>query len=206
MAARTATIPRKKPAQTRSKATVEAILEAAARVLVEEGFDRTTTNRVAEVAGVSIGSLYQYFPNKEALLSTLAERHMSAMLGQLADMANELLDAPLEDAVRAYVRAMLAVHAVDPALHRVLTENVPRVAGLDRWREMQSQAEAIVRQYLERHRERLRPSDLDLAAFVLVTSVESVTHAAVLDRPEALREPAFANEVCELVLRYLVRS
>ena len=65
------TVPRKLPRQDRSRATVDAILEAAARVLVKEGFERTTTNRVAEAAGVSVGSLYQYFPNKEAILFRL---------------------------------------------------------------------------------------------------------------------------------------
>lgn len=204
MPPRTATIPRKKPAQERSKATVEAILEAAARVLVEEGFERTTTNRVAEVAGVSVGSLYQYFPNKEALVATLADRHMQAMLEQLGAMAVELADASLEDAVRAYVRAMLEVHAVDPALHRVLTEQLPALTGFDRLRELGAKAEAIVRSYLELHRHRLRPVDLDAATFLLVTSIEAITHAAVLDRPEALRDQKFADEVCALVLRYLI--
>ena len=204
MTARSTPLARKKPLQARSRATVEAILEAAARVLVEEGFERTTTNRVADVAGVSIGSLYQYFPNKESLLTELAERHMEAMLGQLAQMAEALAGATLEDAVRVYVRAMLAAHAVDPELHRVLTEQVPAIAGLDRVREIQAEAEVIVQAYLEGHRERLRPPDLGLATFVIVTAVEAVTHAAVLDRPSALREAEFADEVSALVLRYLL--
>lgn len=204
MTVRAPTRPRKRPAQARSRATVEAILAAAARVLVDEGFERATTNRVAEVAGVSIGSLYQYFPNKDALLATLAEHHMQAMLSQLMRMAESLADAPLEDAVRAYVRAMLAAHAVDPELHRVLTEQVPRIAGLDRVREVQAEAETVVQAYLEGHRDRLRPKDLRVATFVIVTSVEAVTHAAVLDRPEALDDEEFADEVTELVLRYLL--
>ena len=68
------TAPRKRPTQERSREMVETILEATARVLVKDGFERTTTNRVAEAAGVSVGSLYQYFPSKEALVATLVER------------------------------------------------------------------------------------------------------------------------------------
>ena len=69
------TNPRKSASQERSRSTVDALLEATARVLVKEGYDRASTNRIAEVAGVSIGSLYQYFPNKEALVAAVIDRH-----------------------------------------------------------------------------------------------------------------------------------
>jgi len=65
------------PQQDRSKVTVDAILTATARILTQEGYDRATTNRIAELAGVSIGSLYQYFPSKEALVTSLAEQHVN---------------------------------------------------------------------------------------------------------------------------------
>src|ERR1700704_3271428 len=73
------TTPRKRPRQHRSKATVDAILEATARVLIKHGFDGLTTNAAAAAAGVSIGSLYQYFPNKEALVAALLEQHIGQM-------------------------------------------------------------------------------------------------------------------------------
>ena len=109
-------LPRKRPRQRRSKATVEAILEATARVLVEEGIDRASTNRIAEIAGVSIGSLYQYFPSKDALVMALLERHCERMLGLLLRASVDLADAPLEDAVRTYVRAVIDAHALEPKL------------------------------------------------------------------------------------------
>ena len=71
-----ATSPRKSATQERSRATVDALLSATARVLVKEGYDRASTNKVAEAAGVSIGSLYQYFPSKEALVSAVIQRHI----------------------------------------------------------------------------------------------------------------------------------
>src|SRR5215469_493144 len=70
MARKVQTNPRKLASQERSRATVDALLEATARILLKEGYDKASTNRIAEVAGVSIGSLYQYFPSKEALVST----------------------------------------------------------------------------------------------------------------------------------------
>ena len=79
MQRQTRTTPRKRPRQARSKATVDTILDATTRVLVKQGFDGLSTNAVAAAAGVSIGSLYQYFPNKEALVLALIERHMEEM-------------------------------------------------------------------------------------------------------------------------------
>ena len=75
--------PRKKPIQGRSKATVEAILEGTIRVLLDEGFETLTTTRVAEVAGVGVGTLYQYFPAKESLLFALLEREMATLEAEL---------------------------------------------------------------------------------------------------------------------------
>lgn len=194
--------PRKAPRQERAKATMQAILEATAHVLVEEGWDHASTNRIAVRAGVSIGSLYQYFPSKEALLVALVEQHAEETMGILARLIDELRDAPLQDAVRALVGAMLDVHDVDPELHRVLTEQVPRVDGFDRLMAIDARAATLARAALEARRAELRPDvDLDVATFILTTSIEAVTHAAVL-RGEVDRD-ALARELAELVVRYL---
>ena len=91
MPRRVRTTPRKRPRQARSRATVDAILEATAQVLVAEGYDKTSTNRVAERAGVSVGSVYQYFPNKEALVGELVDRYsreiMDMVFGRLTALA-----------------------------------------------------------------------------------------------------------------------
>ena len=84
--------PRKAPVQARSRATYEAILEAAARILEAEGLAGVTTNRVAERAGVSIGSLYQYFPAREAILAELVKRmrlEMSARLIAVSELGGQ---------------------------------------------------------------------------------------------------------------------
>lgn len=99
--------PRKRPVQARSKQTVEWILEAAARVFRAEGFD-ATTNRIAELAGVSVGTLYEYFPNKEALLAELAQRHVAvADAGISAALAAQVATPEF---LRALQAAVLASH------------------------------------------------------------------------------------------------
>jgi AcrR family transcriptional regulator len=196
-------LPRKQPKQRRSRETVEAILDATARVLVAEGYDKASTNRIARVAGVSIGSLYQYFPSKESLMLALVERHCMQMLELLAACSETLRNEPVDVAIHTYVRAMLAAHAKEPELHQVLTTQALQV-GCGYLKQMEEQACRIVRGYLEEHRDRIVPTDLDVAAFVLVTAVEAVTHRAVMERPEALRSRSLEDEICALVLRYLV--
>src|SRR5262245_13011013 len=117
--------------QERSRLTVDALLEGTARVLLKEGYDRASTNRIAQAAGVSIGSLYQYFPTKEALVAALTERHTQELADVVLDAMREVSELPLEAGVRALIRSAIDAHRVDPKLHRVLTEQVPRFGRLE---------------------------------------------------------------------------
>src|SRR5688572_17990879 len=90
---------RKRPTQARASVTVDAILVASARTFRDRGFERASVNAIAELAGVSIGSLYQYFPSKEALLIALAERHTEQALATLDAAFAEVEEQPLASAV-----------------------------------------------------------------------------------------------------------
>src|SRR5258708_24465090 len=124
--------PRKKPSQSRSRDTVAAILDAAAQVFAESGYAAATTNHIARRAGVSIGSLYEYFANKDALLVALTERHVDEAERELTVELRTLAAAPLPLArmIERLVRAMVDLHARDPLLHRVLFEQAPLPARL----------------------------------------------------------------------------
>ncbi|WP_422098953.1 TetR/AcrR family transcriptional regulator [Variovorax sp.] len=198
--------PRKKASQERSRATVDALIEATARVLVREGFERASTNRIAAEAGASIGSLYQYFPTKEALVAAVIERHKNDMMEVLRRALVRVADMPLEQGVRELVALMIDAHRVDPELHRVLVEQIPRIGRLAEVEGFDREVRALVRAYLEAHRAELRTLDLDLAAFVCVSSVETLAHEAVLHNPALLanrKVKAFTDEVTLLVIRYL---
>jgi AcrR family transcriptional regulator len=204
MAAELDTNPRKEPRQARSRATVDAILTATAQVLVEEGYDKATTNAIARRAGVSIGSLYQYFPNKEALVTALCERHMHETMHLLMGEMEALQTAPLPEAIRRLIKVLLRIHAVEPELHRVLIEQVPRLSGFEAIAQIDRVLIDVIRTNLSKREEKLRPRHLELAVFILVHGVQGVTHAAVLDRPDALHDEVLAAEVTDLILRYLV--
>ena len=206
MVAKSQTNPRKLASQQRSRRTVDALIEATARILVKEGYDRASTNRIAHVAGVSIGSLYQYFPSKEALVAAVIDRHTQGMMQVLRNALVKVAMRPIEEAARELVRVMIDAHRVNPKLHRVLVEQVPRVGRLDNIEAIDREAYSLVRAYLEAHRDELGIPDTDMAAFVCVTTVEALTHAAVVHRREVLsdeRANAFVDEVTALILRYL---
>jgi len=206
MARRPLIKPRKTAAQDRSRATVDALVEATARILVKEGFDKASTNRIAELAGVSVGSLYQYFPGKEALVAAVIERHQlqitQAVRGELA----AVLTQPLEKGVRRLVALAVEAHRVDPKLHRVLAEQIPRVGKLEDLETFSRENFTLFRTYLESRRSELGVDDLELASFVCVTTIEALMHNAVLHHPKVLSRETMEtliDEAARLVTGYL---
>lgn len=184
--------PRRIPRQSRSRALVEAILEATARVLTERGYAGTNTNLVAERAGVSVGSVYQYFPNKDSLLTALHERHAMEMQAAVDTVLEGTQALDLRGKLAAIVHAWLAAHQVAPELHRVLEKEFPFFdAPAD-----QSPADRSIwqrlRQLLEEHRDEIVPTDRELATWMLLQTMESLIHAAVI--PPGAPRPALQVE------------
>ena len=197
---------RKKPRQARARETVEVILAATARVLANEGHGKATTNRIAQVAGVSVGSLYQYFPNRDALFAALVERHAEEMWTLVETRLRGLAAKPVAAAVREMVVLVMQAHASNPRLHRALNEQVPRVGRLALIHGVEARLIELVRDYLEEHRREVRPRDLDLAAFVAVVAIEALGHAAVVHHPGRARDERLIGETTKLIAGYLCGS
>jgi len=197
---------RKAPQQARSRVTTDAILDSAARILGERGWTGLTTNGVAEVAGVSIGSLYQYFPSKEALVAAVIDRHNQHAMQVVRAALTQVGAQPIEQAVRKMVATAIEAHRIDPKLHRVLAEQLPRTGRLKQIEAFDREYYVLVRAYLEAHRDELRTVDLGLAAFVCVTAIEALSHTAVLHRSAMLSDEAvrtLVDECTRLVAGYL---
>jgi AcrR family transcriptional regulator len=206
MALKPLTNPRKHASQERSRATVDALIEATRRLLVREGFDKASTNRIAREAGVSVGSLYQYYPGKEALVAAVIDRHNRELMQVVRAALAEVAALPVEKAMRKLVAVAIDAHRIDPRLHRVLAEQIPRTGRLEKVATFNREYYALVKDYLANHRDEMRAVDLDLAAFVCVTSIEALTHTAVLHRPDVLSDDAvetLVDEAARLVIRYL---
>jgi AcrR family transcriptional regulator len=192
---------RRQPIQGRARVTYAAILEAAARVLVEHGYDQASTNRVARVAGVSVGTLYQYFGNKEGVYTALIDQLCDGQLDLLRRMTAELARIPLAAGVHTYVGALVARHAAEGPLHRALSQQAAHLA-VPSLRRVQAESICAVRAYLEAHRAAILPRDLDLAAYVLVAMVQGIIDGATfVDAPPPWT--ALAQEIGRVVLRYL---
>ena len=197
--------PEKRPTQARAKATVAAIVEATAHILSASGYDALTTNKVAERAGVSIGSLYQYFPNKEALVAEVVDQHCDRVDALMAEVFMSSVSAPPPALARAMVAAFYELKAEDPDLARVLREQLPRLGQMQRLEHVMARITEMVAVYLASKPNLLRVKDPALAAFFAVELVESLVMAAVIKRP---RVPAarIIDEITDMVLRYLLRA
>jgi len=193
---------RKHPTQVRAAATVDAILVASARVFRDRGYERASVNAIAEVAGVSIGSLYQYFPSKEALLVALAEQHTERALTTLEDALAEVEHEPLPVCVRVVVARMVATH-VDP-LDRVLARGLDELGSATALQSViDARACAVVERFLARRAAEIRPRAHALAALFLVRAVDLLTHAAIEREPASLEDGTLVDELTALALGYL---
>ncbi len=206
MVAKAKVLPRKSPTQERSRATVEAILEAAARVLVQDGYDRFSTNRVAATAGVSIGSVYQYFPSKEAIVGALAERTFETELNLIERRLIAVANAPTGMAVRELIDAIVESHGLDPKLRHAIIAQVPRVGALEKKFDVEDRVARLVKGVLQSRRQEVRPKDLEMSAFILVHAVEAAIHAALAKKPDYLMSRHFREELATLVLNYLAKA
>jgi len=197
--------PRKTPLQARSKATVDAILAAAAQVLKRKGYAAATTDRIAERAGVSVGSLYQYFPNKDAILVALAERHIDTGFELVRALLTEALrePPPVDVLLRRFVVAMVALHENEPELHRVLFEEVPLPSSVRRGlRERENELAKEVGALLHTHPE-VRMREPRVTAYVLVHAVDALVHNFVLHPPEDIHSEGLIDDIVRMLERHL---
>ena len=182
-----AVTPRKAPSQKRAEVTVEAILSASAHILANEGWEAVNTNRVAADAGVSIGSLYQYFPGRDAILAELGRRHAYKIVEVTRDALDRTESQPLAGAIGEAIRAAIRLHEADPALHRAIEDETPRLGPLD-WREaVGGEIQHLLCDMFLQRRDEIGVVDVELAAFLAATIVEAVVHAAMVSKPDELR-------------------
>jgi len=199
-------VSRRSPGQARAQATVNAILEATAQVLNRDGLDAATTTRIAEVAGVSIGSLYQYFSHRDAILTALQDREFKHALELMENaLADRNLAKTPRDTVSHVVKGLMSLYSKSPGLHRVLAIEGLRVAKAERVHAFDVRIIAIIRHFLAATGATVRRKNVDAAAFVAFQSVRATMLATLLERPPGLDEATLVGEMVDLVVRYLVR-
>lgn len=196
--------PRKHPRQTRSQMTVEDILEATAQLLVEEGREALTTTRVAERAGVSVGTLYQYFSDLDELMGKLVEVHLARERDALEAVLQDASSLSTAQLVDRLVDAFTGVFAKHPELSAALYDEIRRAPWGPVLNELGEDTASVVAQLLQERASELSPPDPALAAFVLVNSIDALVQRAAAQRPEDLRSGTVAREAKRMARRYLL--
>jgi len=196
----------RRPRQARAQATVDAILTATHRIIEAEGPEKLNTNRVAKVAGVSIGSLYQYFPNKAALLAALFERHTHNLLAGIVPLLIEYKDAPIEIVTREAVREMLVAYRVNPRLHVEIMLRTTQDEALQQTLDAEADLHQALVTFMTYRAPDVRPLDPDIAAWVVSRIVQALCRAAVSERPELLDDDTLLDEITLLILGYVQKQ
>lgn len=224
--------PRKRPRQVRAELTRQRILTAAAHVFADHGYAAGTTNRIAERARISIGSLYQYYPNKDAILVELVTRHLDAGMAAARRRAEEAPpgfhkpDSPepdplnpgspeasslnpgspnphsLEDFIRGVVRTSIGNHLDDPQLLRVLAEQAPRSPALLEKIARHERERVAYIQELLENHPEVRVEDTHTAARLFVSTAELLVHQLVAE-PDPIDTARLENELVAMLTRYL---
>jgi AcrR family transcriptional regulator len=195
-------IGRRQPKQRRSQETVTAVLDAVVRILKREGVGAVTTNRIAAVAGVSIGSVYQYFPDKRAIFIALHERH-AEQIGRLVESTLvQHAHASLTGIVRALIGAIADAHVPDPELYQLLSTEVPHRAHGSR--DLAGRLNGALRLAIASRSPQLRNSEpLEKVLFVVSHMIDALAHAAVLSRPPRLSLAVAKEESVRAIMAYL---
>lgn len=199
--------PTNKPLQARAKVTVDAILEAAIRILEKDGLEGATTTRIAELAGVSVGTLYHHFADRDAIVDALQEREFARALAMMEEvLSSENLGAAPRVTVEKVVRALAKLYEAAPGLHRVLAIEGLRVASAGAVEAFDVRVIAIIRAFLLSSRPVVRTEDIEAAAFVAYQAVRATMLAFLLERPPGLDLDRLVAQLVDLVVRYIVRD
>lgn len=198
--------PRKSPRQSRAKELVSAVLEAGSRILIERGYEQLSMQQVGRVAGVSPGSLYQYFPDKAALVAALvdriSEREAAFHLERLAQLKS---GSDLEAALRHVIESIVAFQRQEGPLMRRCLDAMAYLGRYPALAERTQGPIAFLRALLEQHRADIAVDDLDLATHVIANAMHSLTHDGIVPRPDSLDDATLAREVLRLSMGYLTR-
>lgn len=191
--------PRKAPRQGRSRDTVDTLLAAAARVVLAEGVESATTNRIAEVAGVSVGSLYQYFPTKESIVTALFAQGRAEKLATLERALEAAATASPAAASLAIARAILDAYANNAALERILWDVAPRIGAGRKVVDVDKRMTQVVAAFFARHHPPCAEHVRVRRAFLVARGIDAAVRGAVLEHPEWLGEKDLAEDVAALV-------
>jgi AcrR family transcriptional regulator len=196
---------RKNPKQQRAVVTAEALMQATEKIIVREGFKNATTNRIAEVAGVSVGSLYQYFPNKHAIVKALIEQTVAKAAARIRENLRDLMDEPLAPALRKIMAVLLGIYKEHEFILFSIWDEVPELKAYAKSMALELHTHSTNLAFLEQHHTELTVSDLRTALlFVEQATVHNMRHF-VTHNPTQLTEDQLLDELTKMAVNYLTK-
>ncbi len=198
--------PRKRPRQQRSKAVVDAIIEAATRIWMADGFSRMTTNQVAELAGVSIGSLYQYFPNKEAICYAVSEQLFEEFTTSYLDALHSKVNAPFDTKIRQLVNIGVDIAIKFPRHDTSNYHEFIQFGGFDPLKKSREVLIPELANLLAEQPDGLRPKHPEYVAYISLTAVSEVIADVFLRHPEWMLDPEFIDHLHDTVIGFWEKS
>ncbi|MDR3510979.1 MAG: TetR/AcrR family transcriptional regulator [Caulobacteraceae bacterium] len=197
--------PRKVPQQERALFTVDSILTAARTIIEQKGYEAASTNHVADVAGVSIGSLYQYFPSKEAIVAALVEDAVLKAGERTRKFLIERMDAPLAAGIREIVGHLLEVRREYGLIFRRLAREVPRFRSISGQLTTEKYLYNTIHAFYRQHRDEILVEDLETAMFVLEHLVVGAIDAYLDNDAPILNDAELVQQVSDAVIKYLTK-
>jgi AcrR family transcriptional regulator len=181
---------------------VERIVDAAARVLSDAGYERTSTNRIALAAGVSPGSVYQYFAGKDEIVAAIITRLADALGEGIAPVLRGAeIEGDLRPSIRAVLERVLGVVEPHAGLLRAVLDSVPAAEQAQALRSVRARLGDFVYRVLSAHRAALRSDDLDRTVWTIVELAEHLLTRYVLDRPP-IAPADFADDMATIVYEF----
>jgi AcrR family transcriptional regulator len=197
---------RKKPIQQRSQQMVETLIDAAAHTVAERGLAYTTTNHIAARAGVSVGSLYQYFATKEALIDAVSDRLRKDLTLTLDVQIRAMLDADIRSLTRAALNAVFDYFEMHKGLYLELARNWYDARTLRTVEALESYITEAFRLYLLRHHAQYRFENLPAVLFIVFNSTV-FTGMRFMSQPQShLKREDVIEGLVEMVAGYLIRT
>jgi AcrR family transcriptional regulator len=195
--------PRKQPNQDRAKETVETIFQATAHILEQEGFDKASTNKIAEKAGISIGSLYQYFPSKEAILAKMIDMFIEKEIRMLEKAIDSDTPKNLQETIETIVEAVIDGKKKQTRFTKLFAQKFLSLAKEDSMKKMDKHVLALFRTHLEKYKDEIRTENIDLSLYILYQTVRIVPVAIIFDNAFSLNDKNLKNELVYLCYNFL---
>jgi len=202
-AIQTETKPRRRPTQDRSIAMVNRILEATETVLMELGYDNASTNKIAKQAGISVGTLYHYFPNKKSVVAAVIERFARGAEKAIMTRLMELIGESYSTLSRAVLETYIDFLEQQPQLLRVIVEQTPKIGDSHKISSIEKGIAASARRYLTYNQKKLGIENIEAATFLSINTISLLCNRIVLDPPDGVSTQVLIDEIHKMLIRYI---